>query len=207
MITIIGNLKGGTGKSTVSFNLAIWLLKKKKKVDIFDLDPQQTLSDVCEVRTEESYLPALKVKTDVKNIKKSKADEVLVDIGVSDMPSLEKAIAQADRILIPVQPSQADVWSTQRFLKIIKKHQQPKLEILCFINRADTHIGVRETTQTYDALNSLKGITQIKPRMHQRTAFRRSFSEGLSVFEMEPRSKASNEIIQLAKFLFKAKKK
>ncbi|RLA07723.1 MAG: ParA family protein [Gammaproteobacteria bacterium] len=203
MITIIGNLKGGTGKSTISFNLAIWLLtNKRKKVDVFDLDPQKTLSDVGDVRTEESYLPVLKIKTEVKNIKKSTADEVLVDIGVSDMSSLEKAISKADRVIIPVQPSQADVWSTQRFLKIIKKHQKPKLEILCFINRADTHIGVRETAETREALNTLKGITQIQPMIHQRTAFRRSFSEGLAVFEMNPNSKAHKEIEHLAKVLF-----
>lgn len=28
MITVVGNLKGGSGKSTVAFNLAIWLLHK-----------------------------------------------------------------------------------------------------------------------------------------------------------------------------------
>jgi chromosome partitioning protein len=202
MKTIIGNLKGGTGKSTVSFNLAVWLLKQKKKVNVFDLDPQKTLSDVAEIRQEEGYLPKLNIITDSKKLKNTKADEVLIDIGVADMKAVELAISYADRIVIPVQPSQADVWSTQRFLKIIKKHKKKNQEILCFINRADTHIAVRETQETHEALNMLQGVQEIKPRLHQRTAFRRSFSEGLAVFEMEPTSKATFEIIKLAKFLY-----
>ena len=34
MITVIGNFKGGTGKSTVAFNLAIWLASQGRKVAV-----------------------------------------------------------------------------------------------------------------------------------------------------------------------------
>ena len=47
MLTVVGNLKGGTGKSTVAFNLAVWLAHDKTGVMAFDLDPQCTLIDVC----------------------------------------------------------------------------------------------------------------------------------------------------------------
>ena len=52
MLTVVGNLKGGTGKSTVAFNLAVWLAHDKAGVRAFDLDPQCTLLDVTDVRTE-----------------------------------------------------------------------------------------------------------------------------------------------------------
>ena len=208
MLTVIGNLKGGTGKSTVAFNLAVWLAHDKTGVMAFDLDPQCTLLDVCEVRVEDGYEPTFEVSTDLAELESMAADTknkqpVIVDISASNMPAMEKAISLADRILIPVQPSQADIWSTQRFLKIVNNSidKQKKPEILGFINRADTHIGVRETGEAEQALQMLPGIKAMDIRLHQRTAYRRSFSEGLGVFELDPMGKASKEMKKLATLL------
>jgi len=119
------------------------------------------------------------------------------------MPAMEKAISLADRILIPVQPSQADVWSTQRFLKIVRDNlnKANKTEVLGFINRADTHIGVRETEEAVQALQMMQGVKAMDIRLYQRTAYRRSFSEGLAVFELDPMGKASKEMKKLATLL------
>ncbi len=51
MITLVGSLKGGSGKSTVTFNLAVWLSMAGQEVLAIDVDPQATLSDVAEVRS------------------------------------------------------------------------------------------------------------------------------------------------------------
>ena len=72
MITVIGSLKGGSGKSTVTFNLAIWLTMAEAEVLVIDADPQATLSDVAEVRTEEGFKPDLNVK-DAAVLSKKKA--------------------------------------------------------------------------------------------------------------------------------------
>ena len=55
MITVIGSLKGGSGKSTVTFNLAIWLVMAECSVAVIDADPQATLTDALEVRREEGF--------------------------------------------------------------------------------------------------------------------------------------------------------
>ncbi len=207
MITIIGNLKGGTGKSTVAFNLAIWLKIHQGSVTLFDLDPQKTLSDVVDIREEEGYEPELEVLDDVSALKawKRKKSEVIVDVGTSDFEAMKSALKLADRIITPVPPSQADIWSTQRFLKLIREETggaRKMPPVYGFINRADTHRGVRETDEAEEALEYLKSITRIDLRLYQRTAYRRSFSEGLAVFEMQPSSKASKEILSLAKLLY-----
>ncbi len=36
MITVIGSLKGGSGKSTITFNLAIWLAMAEVDVAVVD---------------------------------------------------------------------------------------------------------------------------------------------------------------------------
>ncbi len=197
MITVVGSLKGGSGKSTVTFNLAVWLKMADLQIDVIDLDPQATLRDVAEIREEEGYKPEVIVKDkkffDKKNF--NKADELLIDIGTSDLAMMKKAITIADRVIVPVQPSQADIWSTQRFIQFVNElaHKGGPPEIIGFINRGDTHRSITETEEAAAALVSLPGIRFIKPRLSQRTIFRRSFSEGLAVFELNTSSKGTQE--------------
>ena len=207
MITVIGSLKGGSGKSTITFNLAVWLAYAQQNVLAIDADPQATLTDVVEVREEEGFEPRVKLAHkellyDRKAL--NEYDEVLVDVGTADLESMKQAIRVADRIVVPVPPSQADIWSTQRFLRLINAvvGEGRRPEVMAFINRGDTHKAIRETDEAAAALISLPGIKFIKTRLAQRTAFRRSFSEGLAVFEMDPRSKGAREWNALAAVLY-----
>ena len=214
MITVIGSLKGGSGKSTTSFNIAIWLLMQDYRTAIFDLDPQQTLSDASEFRAEDEQEPVLNVfspksKVYDRLIEAGKEyTEVLVDIGNSNMNAVRQAYRAADRIVVPVLPSQADVWSLQRFLKFIETiDTKPTLKIVTFINRADTHHAVMETRETLAVLQQLPGISVVPKMLGQRLGFRRSFSEGLSIFELQPRSKAAAEFLLFAHTLYPARRK
>jgi chromosome partitioning protein len=209
MITVIGSLKGGSGKSTTSFNLAVWLLTQDFTTAIFDLDPQQTLADTAECRAEDKQQPVLEVLSPRTRIKDKllEADrthtEVLVDIGNSNMSAAKIAYTVADRIIIPVLPSQSDVWSLQRFLKILDLlDTKPNLEILVFVNRGDTHHAVMETRETLAVLKRLPNVTVVTKLLSQRLGFRRSFSEGMGIFELEPRSKAAAEFLLFARSLY-----
>ncbi|WP_198264421.1 AAA family ATPase [sulfur-oxidizing endosymbiont of Gigantopelta aegis] len=204
MITVVGNLKGGTGKSTVTFNLAVWLALNDHKVKIFDLDPQATLSDVGDIREEDEYEPIISISNSIDELEKTDHEQILIDIGTADTESMKRAIALTDRIIVPVPPSQADIWSTQRFIKMVLdirgKKNMPQM--LGFVNRADTHKGVRETGEAEDALKMLPYIDLIGTRLYQRTTYRRSFSEGLAVFELEPKGKAAAEVNKFASIVY-----
>lgn len=207
MITVIGSLKGGSGKSTLTFNLAVWLEMAGAKVLVVDADPQATLRDVSDVRREEGFEPFLNLEDGGALSPKGKGlqgyDEVLVDVGTADIDAMKRALGLADRVVIPVPPSQADIWSTQRFLQFlggVRCDGGP--ELLSFINRADTHVAIRESDEAAAALISLPGIRFIKHRLCQRTVFRRSFSEGLAVYELEPRGKGSKEFYALTAALY-----
>lgn len=208
MITVIGNLKGGSGKSTVTFNLALWLMRHGRTVVAYDLDPQCTLSDVAHVRTEEKHQPPLKVYTRyVKPRFKEEVDsyETLIDVGTANMEAMRRAISIADRVIIPVSPSQADIWSTQRFLLIIAgetRNDRKPPNVFAFVNRADTHAVVRESDQAHEALCTLPGIRVLDMRLCMRTIYRRSFSEGLAVFEIEPSGKAAKEFEIFARHFY-----
>jgi chromosome partitioning protein len=205
MITVIGTLKGGSGKSTLTFNLGVWLALADVDVQLLDADPQATLSDVVEVRSEEGFEPPILVRD--RSALTAKAmrehEETLIDVGTADMDALRTALALCDRVVVPVPPSQADIWSTQRFVRLVQSvERKTPPEIIGFINRGDTHHAVRETNEAAAALVSLPDIRYIKPRLSQRTVFRRSFSEGLAVFELDARGKGAKEFYSLAAALF-----
>ncbi|MCP4412980.1 MAG: AAA family ATPase [Gammaproteobacteria bacterium] len=206
-ITVIANLKGGSGKSTVTFNLGLWLLKRQQSVVVYDLDPQGTLSDVAELRGEMEYDPFLVVYQNERNLKKkllAHDGQVLVDVGASNMNAMKESIRVADQILIPVPPSQPDIWATQRFLNIISEAmgEEKSPRLLSFVNRADTHYAVRESDETEALLKQLPGIKLIPKRLCQRTIYRQSFSEGLGVFELSNSNKAVGEFSEFAQALF-----
>ena len=208
MITVIANLKGGSGKSTVTFNLGLWLQMKGQPVVAYDLDPQQTLSDVAEVRREEGYTPPLQVNQPRESLLDDmqyhpEQTQVLVDVGASNMDAMKQALSIANRIIIPVPPSQPDVWATQRFLNIVSElDDSNKPEMRVFVNRADTHRAIRESDETEEVLAQLPGVELIAQRLYQRTVYRRSLSEGMSIFEISKRSKAVDEFNRLAGILY-----
>ena len=95
MITVIANLKGGTGKSTVTFNLAVWLGSQNRRAAVIDLDPQRTLTDVAALRMEEGIEPAIRVEagsfSDVTFPEDT--EEIVIDVGTADLESFKQAIA------------------------------------------------------------------------------------------------------------------
>lgn len=203
MLTLFANYKGGTGKSTVVFNLAVWRMAQGRAVTVCDLDPQRTVSDVAMIRREDEVAPPLKVVQELP-AKGGARGDWLLDVGTSDMGALRAGIRAAGQIVIPVTPSQADVWATQRFLAIIREERGKDMPgIKTFLNRADPHPRSRENAETLEALGMLAQVLQAK--LVQRLAFRRSFSEGLAVGELEPNGKAAAELEALAMEIYGVK--
>lgn len=195
------------GKSTVAFNLAVWLARQVSPVVAYDLDLQTTLRDVSRIRQIQGHEPPLQVHATRHldaNTLRAHQGEVVVDVGSTNMEAIQAALAFADRVVIPVPPSQPDVWGTQRFLRIVHEASlgPNRGEVVAFVNRADTHHTVKETQETEDALSRLPGLTVLPFRLCNRAIYRRSMSEGLAVFELWPDSKGGLEFTRLASALY-----
>ncbi|NOT16972.1 MAG: AAA family ATPase [Sulfuriferula sp.] len=204
MITVVGNLKGGSGKSMIAFNLAVWLATQQREVHLLDLDPQKTLTDLVEVRAEESCVPELRLLDETTPLASLSAmtGEIIVDIGAANLAGMYAAITLAQRVLIPVVPGQADVWSTQRFLRLIAPHRRADGEVLMVLNRTDALGGSKETKEAAAALAMLKSAKLLPTRLGQRVWFCRSLSEGQAVFEMAANERATAEFLALTKLLY-----
>ncbi len=216
MITVVGNLKGGVGKSTLAFHLIIWLLKNKftsqggakpSELKAIDADPQQTLSDIMQIRAEEKITPTIELSNhSLMLLSKSagKNSEVIIDVGTQDMHAFKQAILKADRILIPVMPSQADVWATQRFLKLIRElrsDDMPKLLVL--INRGDPNKDNSDTLDTHEILGSIKQLSVLDYILYDNEDYRSALFEGRACFELNSQGAAAMEFNKMAQSIYK----
>lgn len=195
---VVANLKGGSGKSTVAFNLAVWLAHRGARLALVDLDPQKTLSDLVAVRGELEIAPGLPVPGDAPaSVAPTAGTWTIVDVGAADREGMAAAIERADLVLVPVLPGQADVWATERHLAAIDGRRPDHCAVRLFLNRADPGEVGRETREALDALAQLAGMrratTLLSTGLTRRVAFCRSLSEGRAVFELDAKSKATDE--------------
>ena len=58
---------------------------------------------------------------------------ILVDQGAGGAAGVDKVLPEADLILVPVLPSQADIWATQRYLKMALVRRKTGARIALFI--------------------------------------------------------------------------
>ncbi|CAK0758813.1 hypothetical protein CCP3SC15_2420002 [Gammaproteobacteria bacterium] len=112
MIILVGNLKGGTGKSTIAFNLAVWSAYQQKRTLLVDADPQHTTSDFITLRREEGHQPMIyslvaeerRLGEELNNVENI-FENILVDIAAGDREAFSAALKVADRLLIPFYPA------------------------------------------------------------------------------------------------------
>ncbi len=207
MIILVGNLKGGTGKSTIAFNLAVWSAYQQRRTLLVDADPQHTTSDLVALRREEGHQPMIySLVAEERRLGEELGtagnvfETILVDIAAGDRESFRAALKDADRLVIPLLPGQADVWALHNFMELVHtaRKEKPSLGVIAVINRADTNLQVRETQETEEALRDI-GLPISKIQIGNRVTFRRSLTEGLGVIEWEPRSRAAHEMDALAR--------
>ena len=212
MIVLIGGEKGGTGKTTLATNLAARRAAEGADVMLVDTDKQGSASYWAAIREEAGELPRVScvqvfgksVTTQVSDLAE-RYDEIVVDAGGRDSTELRAAMVIADRLFVPVQASQFDVWTIERMDELVEQAQgiNAGLEASFVINRASPHPQVKEADEARDLLADFEHLRFGGVVIHDRIAFRRAASEGLSVWEMESADpKACAEIKSLYQAIY-----
>ncbi|WP_199120323.1 ParA family protein [Pedobacter sp. ASV28] len=131
MLILIGNQKGGAGKSTITLLLANYLaLVKKRKVTVLDMDYQQSISSKAEkakileneplyevVPADLRHFPALH-----SSLSKRANEIVIVDLpGKMDDDGLLPIFIAGDVIICPFAYDEFSVDSTILFAMVLRK--------------------------------------------------------------------------------------
>ena len=198
MIVLLGHSKGGVGKSTLAVNLAVHQASEGLDVAIVDTDRQGSAAAWSAVRDEEGITPRIpcvqifgKVHRELEDLEK-RYGFLIVDAGGRDSAELRTAMGTADILLMPLQPSQADVWETEDIVEVLDQARSfnPGIRARAVLNRCPTHPLVRETWESRSYLEAA-GIRLADVVIRDRISFRRSFGEGRGVSEFRPLDKKS----------------
>lgn len=208
-IFTVAQQKGGSGKTTLTAHLAVaWAKAQNLPVAILDVDPQGSLGEWLERR--EARLGESKTDLTFRTSsgwgarRESRAlardhHVVIVDTPPHADREIRSAMEIATLVLIPVQPTPADLWATEATLDLAKREDVAAAMIL---NRVPPR--ARITGEIVKALGEF-GTPLAKSRLGNRVAFSESLGLGSTALEMRTSSAAvkevhalANEILQLA---------
>jgi chromosome partitioning protein len=197
------NEKGGSGKTTISTNLARCLQQEGHSVLLVDSDPQGSARDWYASAGEGSTLPPV-VGLDRPALFKE-LPQISRDIDwviIDGAPQIEElavsAIKAADTVLIPVQPSPYDIWAVEPLVELVKARREitdGKPQTAFVVSRQIT--GTRLATDIRQALEEYR-LPLFKTGTSQRVIYPNSAASGSSVIDSEPDGPAAKEIRDLA---------
>ncbi len=213
MIVLVGGEKGGTGKTTIAVNLACLAATDGADLVVVDTDRQRTGALFFAVREEggfEPYITCLEKRgkslgKDLKSLGE-KYELVIVDAGGRDSQELRYSLTAADEAYIPVQPTQADLWTLEKIESLVDEAGifNEKLIARVLLNRCPTNPRNTDAREARKVLEEYKSFTPLKAEVSERVAFQRVFRTGQSVSEYDPGSTAAAEITNLYREIFYA---
>ena len=111
-VMLVANPKGGSGKTTLSINLAGGLAAQGKRVAMLDLDRQKSATAWLAMR--DMALPDIDL---VQDGQKTDADWLVIDSPAGlHGKTLERALKLAHKVVVPIAPSLFDIRASQEFL-------------------------------------------------------------------------------------------
>lgn len=209
LVIAVAQRKGGAGKSTLAANLAAAAAGTGQRMALLDTDPQQSLARWGELRGRagsranplDIEAPAgWRVPATLDKLRRSH-DLVLIDTPPHADTDARIAIRGADLVLVPLQPSLADLWAMEATLELAKAEKRPAVLVL---NRAPAQ---GKLLSIILAELKSRGLTLLDPPLGNRTGFATAFALGLGVTEAAPRSVAANEVHALVAALARQEKK
>lgn len=198
-VIAIAQRKGGAGKSTVAANLATALAETGHRVGLLDIDPQRSLARWDQQRGESKKARALhfeaptgwRLPATLERLKREQ-DFLLLDTAPHDDTDARLAIRGADLVLVPLQPSAADLWSMDATLDLAKQERRP---VRLLLNRVPAAGKLREEIEGQLRDRRLPVLDAV---LGNRTAYAQAFMAGLGVVEAAPRGPAAVEARALA---------
>ena len=127
-VIVVANPKGGVGKSTLSTNIAGYFAATGRSVMLGDADQQQSSALWLGLRSAAARPISTWEIQDQRVLRPPKGTtHVVLDTpGGLQGKLFQDAIALADKVIVPLQPSVFDIFATRKFLDELAKHPKAK---------------------------------------------------------------------------------
>lgn len=186
IVIAVTNQKGGTGKTTLSMNIAAGLAKRGRTL-VVDADPQGSAGQWANIAPSERPYPVSVIVIAgnlTREINRFRQDYQFIVIDCP--PTLEtetttQAMSVADIVLIPVLPSPVDLWASVRLANTIEKVKLGNRQLRAYlvINQLEARNALSRAMQQALAEFEIPACTSA---LRRRSVYRTSAIEGASVF-------------------------
>ena len=212
-IVVVGNVKGGVGKTTLAVNFAIARARVKRDVLLIDGDEQGTAQSFTQLRADAlsgspGYtaigLQGAAIRTQSRQLN-GKYQDIVIDVGGRDTGSLRAALTIANTLVVPVQPRTFDVWALDSLAFLIEEARtiNSALAVRTVLKAADPQ-GT-DNQEAARQISDLEGFNLMETLIVRRKAFANAASACLSVLEYKPRdAKAIEELTACVNAAFEA---
>jgi chromosome partitioning protein len=206
MILVLGGEKGGSGKSCIAQNLAVWLQRREHDVLLLDADPQGTSVDWARERERNPDLADIQVEEAHGDIRKTLLDRakrygvIVVDAGGADSVALRSAMTVATHVLLPFRPKRRDLKTLPHVeeLVTVAKSVNPGLVVRAVITQAPALPSqVQRILDSKEACASY-GLDPLQVFTTARNVYDDADENGSSVLEVGTDGRAIEEIEQIA---------
>ena len=199
-IIAVANQKGGSGKTTVSMQMAGAIARRGSKVLVVDADPQGTATRWAASAEDEHPFPAsviglsaasAKVHREVKKFIDD-YDYIVIDCPpAADSPVPQSALLIADLVLVPIIPSPLDMWAAVGIRQVIANVSDLNegLKARLVLNQCQPNTTLAQ--ETLEVLPEF-GIELAKAQLRHRQVYRQSAVFGQTVHDFG--GKASSAI-------------
>lgn len=201
MIISILNQKGGTGKSTIACNLAVAFKLAGMNAALVDADKQGTAAQFRafrKVNKDVVQMPMFQILTDTidDDVPRLAFSPIVIDVGGHDSKVFRGSMVCSDIVIVPIQPSGADLWSTEATLGILqdvrKFHKGLKVYgLLNMINPVAK--AAREMDEMIGGFEADYKIRFFRTRLIARVQYQYTLTSGLSILEQNVDHKAKQE--------------
>lgn len=193
---LVANPKGGSGKSTLSTNLAGYFASRGNEVMLGDIDRQQSSREWLAIRPFE--LPTIDTwETGPDHIARPPKGTSHV---VLDTPAglhgkmLERVLKLSSRVIVPVQPSLFDMLATRHFLDALlaeKTVRKGKADVAVIGMRVDARTRAAGELERFFATFELPVLAYLRDTQ----VYVQAAAAGLTIFDLPP-SRAERDIAQ-----------
>ncbi len=196
--TLVINSKGGSGKTTITTNLASYFATQDIPSTIMDYDPQGSSLHWLRART----LPGARIYganaapqkggriRSVEMHVPADTQQLIIDApaGTSGL-LLQEMLSRADGIIIPVAPSAIDIHATANFVRdllLVGRIRTRNIQVAVVANRVRSSMPVYQPLERF--LNSL-GLPFLT-RISDSDVYVKAAEAGIGIFEMTPTAAA-----------------